>query len=114
MRRFSGTVDMLEDIMQASVPTFIVRLDCFFHYNPLGLPPRKHSVRIPDLGLGANPIRITAIRALPDADLDPVTSALSEEDRESIKGEHVNWELSFAYRATPNRTRWSEKAENFQ
>ncbi|PVF96053.1 hypothetical protein CPB86DRAFT_737459 [Serendipita vermifera] len=91
---FISTVDMLEDIMQASVPTFI------------------HSVRISDLGLGKNPIRVTSLRALPDADMQEVTQSLKEEDREQIQGEHVNYELSFAYRAAPNKTQWSEKAEN--
>ncbi|KAG8802943.1 hypothetical protein FRC17_006309 [Serendipita sp. 399] len=91
---FKSTVDMLEDIMQASVPAFI------------------HSVRIPDLGLGNNPLRITSLRALPDADLESVTRSLSKEDQEVITGEHVNYEISFAYRAAPNRNQWSEKAEN--
>ena len=71
-------------------------------------------MRIPDLGLGTNPIRITSIRALPDSELDSVTRSLNEDEREYISGEHVNWELSFAYQAAPNKTRWSEKAENFQ
>lgn len=92
---FTSTVDMLEDIMQASVPTFI------------------HSVRIPNLGLGYNPLRITALRALPDAELDRVTQSLNEDEREQIKGEHVNYEMSFAYRAAPGKSKWAEKAENF-
>ncbi|KAG8829696.1 hypothetical protein FRC20_008608, partial [Serendipita sp. 405] len=92
---FTSTVDMLEDIMQASVPTFI------------------HSVRIPDLGLGNNPLRITSLRALPDSDFDSVTQSLSKEEQEVIQGEHVNYELGFAYRAAPNRNQWSERAENF-
>ncbi|CAG8636125.1 6307_t:CDS:2, partial [Acaulospora colombiana] len=71
-----------------------------------------HSVRISDLGLGKNPIRITSLRALPDAEMQEVTQSLKEEDREQIQGEHVNYELSFAYRAAPNKTQWSEKAEN--
>jgi hypothetical protein len=54
------------------------------------------------------------LRALPDADLDEVTKSLKDEDKEQIQGEHVNYELSFAYRAAPNKSKWSEKAENFQ
>ncbi|KIM32455.1 hypothetical protein M408DRAFT_219185 [Serendipita vermifera MAFF 305830] len=92
---FTSTVDMLEDIMQASVPTFI------------------HSVRIPTLGLGTNPLRITSMRALPDAQLDGVTNALKDEEKEQIQGEHVNYELSFAYRAAPNQGDWNERAQNF-
>jgi hypothetical protein len=54
------------------------------------------------------------LRALPDADLDEVTKSLKDEEKEQIQGEHVNYELSFAYRAAPNKSKWSEKAENFQ
>ncbi|KAK7675999.1 hypothetical protein QCA50_018027 [Cerrena zonata] len=46
---FTSLIDMLEDIMPASVPSFI------------------HSVRIADLGLGKTAARITSILSLPGA-----------------------------------------------
>lgn len=49
---FTSVVDMVEDIMQASLPKFV------------------DAVRISDLGLGTNPFRIVAIRGLPDQQTD--------------------------------------------
>lgn len=47
--KFTSTIDMLEDIMQASVPSHLV-----------------HSVRVGDFAQGRNPIRLTSFRSLPD------------------------------------------------
>lgn len=49
---FTSVVDMVEDIMQASLPKFV------------------DAIRISDLGLGNNPFRIVAIRGLPDQQTD--------------------------------------------
>ena len=49
---FASVVDMVEDIMQASLPKFV------------------DAVRISDLGLGTNPFRIIAMRGLPDHQTD--------------------------------------------
>ncbi|CAL1709607.1 unnamed protein product [Somion occarium] len=122
---FSSTVDMLEDIMQASAPSFI------------------HSVRIPDLGLGQNAARVTSIRSLPDSEerhelgaktggkarrssitsqredsavneseSDTDTSHPDEHQREELEGDHVNLEVSFAYRGLPSGNTPESKAGN--
>jgi Ca2+-dependent lipid-binding protein len=49
---FTSVVDMVEDVMQASLPKFV------------------EAIRISDLGLGTNPLRIVAIRGLPDQQTD--------------------------------------------
>ncbi|KDQ51904.1 hypothetical protein JAAARDRAFT_139718 [Jaapia argillacea MUCL 33604] len=91
---FSSMMDMIEDIMQSSVPRFV------------------HSVRIADFALGTNPLRITSVRSLPDSDVDDVLEGLDAKDKERLNGEHINLELSFAYRAVPSGTAFSTKAQN--
>ncbi|OSD00665.1 hypothetical protein PYCCODRAFT_1479096 [Trametes coccinea BRFM310] len=107
---FSSLVDMLEDIMQSSVPSFV------------------HSVRVVDLGLGSNAGRITSIRSLPDAISrdtgDPVNGedslaemginaeTISPDDREALDGDHVNLEVSFAYQGLPSGQSAASKAHN--
>lgn len=49
---FASVIDMVEDIMQASLPKFV------------------DAIRISDLGLGDNPVRIIAFRGLPDKQHD--------------------------------------------
>ncbi|THH27196.1 hypothetical protein EUX98_g6993 [Antrodiella citrinella] len=118
---FSSVVDMLEDIMQSSVPHFI------------------HSVRISDLGLGRNAARITAIRSLPDAEtrasnkskaqsgevasLAPAGEQQDKQDdsgspdpfhdqQEELDGDHINVEVSFAYHGMPSGRSAASKAGN--
>ncbi|EIN08704.1 hypothetical protein PUNSTDRAFT_133889 [Punctularia strigosozonata HHB-11173 SS5] len=92
---FAGAVDMLEDIMQASVPSFI------------------DMVRIRDIGLGSNALRVTSIRSLPDAKHDVATmDSLGDEEREQLDGDHINIEIGFAYKALPSGTTASSKAHN--
>ncbi|RDX44545.1 hypothetical protein OH76DRAFT_1408962 [Lentinus brumalis] len=107
---FSSLLDMLEDIMQSSVPRFI------------------HSVRVVDLGLGSNAGRITSIRSLPDArsrdtgevkatddslrDMGIDGETIGPDDREALDGDHVNLELSFAYQGLPSGRSAQSKAEN--
>ncbi|KAH8101754.1 hypothetical protein BXZ70DRAFT_1071093 [Cristinia sonorae] len=114
---FTSAVDMLEDIMQSSVPSFI------------------HSVRIADIGLGHNAARITAVRSLPDAEMrasnksqveaekaassgasqegdDSSGSDISNDEKEALDGDHINLELSFAYRGLPSGSSAASKAGN--
>ncbi|KAI0753253.1 hypothetical protein C8Q80DRAFT_1229046 [Daedaleopsis nitida] len=107
---FSSLVDMVEDIMQSSVPSFI------------------HSVRIADIALGSNSGRITAIRSLPDAstrdngdatkggdslaDIGIDADSVSSDDRDALDGDHVNLEVSFAYQGLPSGRTAQSKAEN--
>ncbi|KAI0822359.1 hypothetical protein BC628DRAFT_1364753 [Trametes gibbosa] len=106
---FGSLVDMLEDIMQASVPKFV------------------HSVRVADLGLGSNAGRIISIRSLPDAPArdtgksgrrdrlgasGPIADTVSPDDREALDGDHVNLEVSFAYQGLPSGQTAESKAHN--
>ncbi|KAM5531360.1 hypothetical protein V8D89_006496 [Ganoderma adspersum] len=121
---FRSLVDMLEDIMQSSVPAFIV---CDSH--PLArlmrlssTTMRQHSVRIPDMGLGSNAGRITAIRSLPDArspeggvslaGLGIDSGFVTAEDRDALDEDHINLEVSFAYQGLPSGRTAQEKAQN--
>jgi hypothetical protein len=100
---FTSVVDMLEDVMQASMPRIV------------------HSIRVSDLGQGGIAPRITGIRALP----------LRRTEEGDVQGEHVvssnyrwvrastdidlkNLELSFAYHANPSGASASSKAQNAQ
>ncbi|KAH9937796.1 uncharacterized protein BXZ73DRAFT_89230 [Epithele typhae] len=105
---FTSLVDMLEDIMQSSVPTFI------------------HSVRVADIGLGSNAGRITSIRSLPDvrlhkneddggdglAGLGINSDAVGADDKDALDGDHVNLEVSFAYQSLPSGQTAQSKAQN--
>lgn len=93
---FTGMVDMLEDIMQQSVPSFV------------------DMIKISDLGLGSTALRITSIRSLPDAEEDAPIDALGEEERQQLDGDHINVEVSFAFKALPSGNTASSKAHNPQ
>ncbi|KAG8739888.1 hypothetical protein FRC10_005022 [Ceratobasidium sp. 414] len=80
---FISAVDMLEGVMQASMPRVV------------------HAIRVSDIGQGSVAPRITGIRALPPR----------EGDNEGEK-DHVNLELSFAYHALPSGASASSKAGN--
>jgi Ca2+-dependent lipid-binding protein len=72
-------------------------------------------IRISDIGLGSNAMRITSIRSLPDAEHDaPTMDSLGEEEREQLDGDHINVEVSFAYKALPSGNTASSKAHNAQ
>ncbi|CAE7233874.1 unnamed protein product [Rhizoctonia solani] len=81
---FVSIVDMLEDVMQASMPRIV------------------HSIRVSDLGQGSVAPRITGIRALPPR----------RTDEGSVQDDHVNLEFSFAYHANPSGASASSKAQN--
>ncbi|KAL5640344.1 hypothetical protein ACGC1H_007571 [Rhizoctonia solani] len=81
---FISVVDMLEDVMQTSMPRIV------------------HSIRVSDLGQGSVAPRITGIRALPPR----------RTDEGNVQNDHVNLELSFAYHANPSGASASSKAQN--
>ncbi|SJX63250.1 uncharacterized protein SRS1_14074 [Sporisorium reilianum f. sp. reilianum] len=99
---FSSLGGTLEDVMQASIPSFI------------------HSVKVEDMAQGSTPLRITGLRILPDGQVSGIVkemrrkrdqrlSEAKEADKqdgrvqdEVDQGEHyVNLELGFVYRARP-------------
>lgn len=104
MTVFISLTDMLENVMQASMPKAI------------------NTVRIADLSQGTHPLRIISIRPLEDAETrdapqhakseNPAEKVLNDNDNDkgddddddSGQGEnatHVNLEVAFAYRALP-------------
>lgn len=101
---FNSMADLLEDVMQASVPGVI------------------ENVRVADISQGSNPLRILSLRALPEADVkDLKKAAAAERDgrdnqerlAEEEGGEVYNLEASFAYHAAPTQGRGvSNKAKN--
>ncbi|THV04790.1 hypothetical protein K435DRAFT_714363 [Dendrothele bispora CBS 962.96] len=98
---FVPMADMVEDIMQQSLPGFV------------------DAVRISDIGQGSNPFRIVSMRALPDKPTSPTypkeewidqgTTLLQKKKEEDAKngidsdqtGDYVNYEVAFAYQALP-------------
>lgn len=129
---FSSLGGTLEDVMQASIPSFI------------------HSVKVEDLAQGSTPIRITGLRILPDEKVGSLArdmrqetsernSAQYETDRPSEHGKpwpedvdqrpqkdnhieadnddeggeyYVNLELGFVYRARPTAQGVGGKSRN--
>ncbi|RPB19629.1 hypothetical protein L211DRAFT_871183 [Terfezia boudieri ATCC MYA-4762] len=94
---FASVVDMLEDVMQASVPGVI------------------ENVRVVDMSQGATPLRLLSLRSLPDqhvgedlkkGDLDTVKDK-DQAEAERMGGEWYNLEASLAYHAEPT----NEKAK---
>ncbi|KAF8421574.1 hypothetical protein EV426DRAFT_718555 [Tirmania nivea] len=87
---FASIVDMLEDVMQASVPGVIENL------------------RVVDVSQGATPLRILSLRSLPDhhveelkkGDLNTIKDKYQTE-AEKMGGEWYNLEASLAYHAEP-------------
>ncbi|KIY63684.1 hypothetical protein CYLTODRAFT_493697 [Cylindrobasidium torrendii FP15055 ss-10] len=100
---FASIVDMIEDIMQQSLPGFV------------------DAVKISDIGQGDNPFRIVSLRALPDRPADKeypreewidqgTNDLLSKADELREKGidadqsgDYVNFEVAFAYQARPGK-----------
>ncbi|KAJ9098139.1 hypothetical protein QFC21_004468 [Naganishia friedmannii] len=91
---FISLTDMLEDVMQASMPKAI------------------NTVRIADLSQGTHPLRIISIRPLDDAETqaapqhamdekNPAANVLDDDNGEGENSTHVNLEVAFAYRALP-------------
>jgi len=98
---FISIADMVEDILQQSLPGFV------------------DAVRITDLGQGTNPLRITSIRALPDQPGDEGypktgwidqgnpnvkgTDTAGKEITEDQAGDYYNFEVAFSYAALPGQ-----------
>lgn len=101
---FQGVADMLEDVMQASVPGII------------------ENVRVAEINQGSNPLRILSLRALPDAHMKEMKQAIHEENKRTKDpqeaaadeegGDYYNLEVSFAYHAQPSGKRTSDRARN--
>lgn len=101
---FNSMADILEDVMQASVPGVI------------------ENVRVADISQGSNPLRILSLRALPEADVRDLkrtatAAGAGRDDQEKLAeeegGEVYNLEASFAYHAAPTRGRGvSNKVKN--
>lgn len=101
---FVGVADMLEDVMQASVPGVI------------------ENVRVAEINQGSNPIRILSLRALPDEKMGDMKKSIHEENKKTKDpqeaaadeegGDYYNLEVSFAYHAQPSGKRASDKARN--
>ncbi|ORX35103.1 hypothetical protein BD324DRAFT_582681 [Kockovaella imperatae] len=98
---FISVADMVEDILQQSLPSFV------------------DAVRITDIGQGSNPFRITSIRALPDQPGDegypktswinqgnddiPTKDTAGKELKEDQAGDYYNFEVAFSYAALPGQ-----------
>jgi len=101
---FIGVADMLEDVMQASVPGII------------------ENVRVAEINQGGNPFRILSLRALPDSHMGEMKQAIHEENKRTKDpqeaaadeegGDYYNLECSFAYHAAPSGKRVDDKARN--
>jgi len=70
---FIPLVDILEDVMQASIPNFI------------------HSVKVSDIGQGDNSIRVLSVRHLPPTDEDQEVNEEHGIDREQTSQEELKW-----------------------
>ncbi|KAI1811716.1 C2 domain-containing protein [Poronia punctata] len=101
---FASVADMLEDVMQASVPGII------------------ENVKVADISQGNNPVRILSLRALPDAHMEEVKEEMHK-GNEKVKdpqelaadeagGDYYNLEASFAYHAKASSESVSSKAAN--
>lgn len=69
------------------------------------------------MGLGSNAARITAIRSLPDAHSREFTNEEDQdkqdpEEVEALDEQHVDLEMSFAYRGLPSGQSAASKAHN--
>lgn len=112
---FSSLGSTLEDVMQASIPSFI------------------NAVKVVDLAQGSTPIRITGLKILPDREVedlrnhheqgdtsasdpkaaDSSTTGASKERPDEEKGAaYINFELSLVYRAKPVANRVESKSRN--
>lgn len=86
---FSTIVDLIEDVMQASIPSFV------------------NEVKVTNVGQGTTPIRILSLRWLHEEGV-PVDK-LSEQEE---VGEWACLEVAFAYRASRSGASAASKAKN--
>ncbi|KAF3929911.1 Tricalbin-1 [Arthrobotrys entomopaga] len=87
---FVSLSDMLEDVMQASLPRFV------------------KMVRVADLGQGNEPFRILGIRWLREGLADQDT----KDGMKAEQGDFVNLELALAYRSRPSDKTVKSKIKN--
>ncbi|KAI5850247.1 hypothetical protein DFP73DRAFT_508523 [Morchella snyderi] len=89
---FSSMVDLLEDVMQASIPSIV------------------NEVKVTNVGQGTNPIRILSLRWLNESEVPGgPTERLNEQEE---VGEWAALEVAFAYRASPSGSSAASKAKN--
>ncbi|KAK6532548.1 hypothetical protein TWF281_006733 [Arthrobotrys megalospora] len=86
---FVSLADMLEDVMQASLPRFV------------------KMVRIADLGQGNEPLRVLGIRWLREG-----AASQSIDGMEAEEGDFVNLELAVAYKSRPSDKSVKSKIKN--
>ncbi|KAI0643938.1 hypothetical protein C8Q79DRAFT_977606 [Trametes meyenii] len=119
---FSSLVDMVEDIMQSSVPTFIVG-HATNRFRPRTKiltcsilcvsPTWAKAQTLAELRLFA----LSLMRGKPDSSdslsaLGIDTQTISPDDRDALDGDHVNLEISFAYQGLPSAQSAKSKARN--
>lgn len=108
---FVSMIDMVEDIMQSSLPAFI------------------DAVKISDFGLGEHPLRFIAMRGLADLMTDPeyprrtwiersdepephdASEEVKKSEENDNAGDFLNMEVSFCYSAIPGESS-SKRAQN--
>jgi hypothetical protein len=101
---FSAVADMLEDVMQASVPGII------------------ENVKVNDISQGTNPLRVISLRALPDDQVKDLKDEIRKEHAktkdpqemaaEEDGGDFYNLEATVAYHAVASGADVSSKAKN--
>lgn len=89
---FSSVVDLIEDVMQASIPSVV------------------NQVKIVNVGQGSTPMRILSLRWLSEDEVPRgATERLNEQEE---VGEWACLEVAFAYRAGPSGSSAASKAKN--
>lgn len=86
---FSSMVDLIEDVMQASIPSVV------------------NQVKIVNVGQGSTPVRILSLRWLKES--EAAAERLNEQEE---VGEWACLEVAFAYRASPSGGSAASKAKN--
>ncbi|KAL7267575.1 hypothetical protein RUND412_009834 [Rhizina undulata] len=92
---FSTAIDLLEDIMQASIPSIVSQ------------------IKVSNVGQGTTPMRILSMRWLnEDREEKSVPSGGIDRMTEQEVGEWVSLEVAFSYRAQPSGANAVSKAKN--
>lgn len=89
---FSSMVDLIEDVMQASIPSIV------------------NQVKITNMGQGSTPMRILSLRWLSEDEVP--TGATERLNEQEEVGEWACLEVAFAYRASPSSASAASKAKN--
>ncbi|KAL2312028.1 C2 domain-containing protein [Schizosaccharomyces pombe] len=99
---FSSVADQIEDVMQASIPSFV------------------ENVRVASLDQGSHPVRVVSIRSLPSGEASEsfsekqASEAEHKDEPEQQRKQFYNLELCLAYHAKPveDATSTSARASN--